>query len=782
MSMTVAPTALIGRESDLQALRRLLSNHRLVSIVGAGGVGKTALAQTLFHALTEDFADGVCSVDLAPLTDAQQVLPTLVTALKLGVGSVAALDAVTKKLAGCQLLLVLDNCEHLLRPVAELIMTLLNAAPQLRVLSTSQEALNLHDEQVYRLGTLTIPEDRLPLQVARRIGALALFEDRACAADQHFVIDASNVVAVCDICRQLDGIPLAIELAAARVRLLGVEGLRSRLHERLRLFTGGAGDQPPRHRTLRAALEWSHGLLTAEQQVVFRRLGVMSGSFDMGTAQQICAEPDAGVWEVLDTLAALVDKSLVVTDSHPGAEPRFRLLETMRHFAQDRLAAAAEEAPLRERHLAHFLKLTESASEGLDGPQQGEWLKRLDLERDNLFAAHRACDSAPEGAARGLRLVNALMRYWFNRGALLQGARVLREATTRQGAKAQGTLYAIGLMNTARLHAFRGLHAEAITAYRQSIDAGRSCAAPHVVAESLARMGYALLELGDRVASRAALEEARALAETTGEGARARSVAISNLAELERLEGRFDAAAPLYEQTLATYRASGDRQGTMIALNNLSMTALGLGDMARVRTLALESLAICDELDSRRGRLVVMEVCAGLAADLGQWHRTTRFDAATRFHTMEMGRHRDAADEAFLASRIELARISLGELGHATATAEGRALSYGAAIDEIRSWLTQIGPITSREAVARRVAESAQNVRVGVDAVALTPREREILSLVARGFNNGDIAGLLGISVLTVRTHRQHLMEKLELRNAAEITAYAVKLGLYNPN
>lgn len=436
---------------------------------------------------------------------------------------------------------------------------------------------------------------------------------------------------------------------------------------------------------------------------------------------------------------------------------------------------------MRERHLGYFLKFAESATEPLGGPQQGEWLKRLDLERDNLFAAHRACDSATDGVARGLRLVNALMRYWFNRGALLQGERVMREATTRSGAEALGELYALAIMNAGRLHAFRGLHEDAVTAYRQSIHAGRACAAPHVVAESLARMGYALLELGDRVAARAALEEARALAEATAGSTRALSVAISNLAELERIEGRFDAAAPLYEQTLATYRASGDRQGTMIALNNLSMTALGQGDMSRVRTLALESLAICDELDSRRGRLVVMEVCAGLAADLGQWHRTTRFDAATRFHTAEMGRHRDAADEAFLASRIELARISLGDLGYATATSEGQALAYSAAVNEMRSWLTEISSITSPEAIARRVSESTQSGGVGNDAGALTRREREILSLVARGFSNGDIAALLGISVLTVRTHRQRLMEKLALRNAAEITAYAVKQGLYNP-
>ena len=379
-------------------------------------------------------------------------------------------------------------------------------------------------------------------------------------------------------------------------------------------------------------------------------------------------------------------------------------------------------------------------------------------------------------------MINALIRYWFNRGALLQGERVMHEATTRPGAEAQGELYALGIMNTGRLHAFRGLHAQAVAAYRKSVDAGRAGATPHVVVESLARMGYALIELGDRVAARAALEEARTLADATAGSMQARLVAISNLAELERLEGRFGVAAPLYEQALATYRSGGDRQGTMIALNNLAMTALGQGDAARVRSLARESLAICDELDSRRGRLVVMEVCAGLAADLGQWHRTTRFDAATRYHTAEMGRHRDAVDEAFLASRIELARISLGELGHATATAEGRALSYSAAINEMRSWLTEISSITSPDAIARRVAESAQSVGVSDETATLTRREREILSLVARGFSNGDIAQLLGISVLTVRTHRQRLMEKLELRNAAEITAYAVKLGLYNPS
>ena len=758
---------LFGREADVPAVAGLLGAHRLVSIVGAGGVGKTALAETLASELRAEFGDAVFKVELVPLTHSQQLMPALVTALHASVGSAPAQEVVVNALSASPHLLVLDNCEHLLPGVAEIVCDLLASVSQLHVLATSQEALNLQDERVYRLGALALPDPEADPQEARKAGAVALFEDRANAVDQHFSLDTDNVAQVIDVCRKLDGIPLAIELAAARLRTLGVEGLRARLDDRLQLLGGGARNLPARHRTLRAAMEWSHALLSPVEQAVFRRLGVMSGGFGIEAAQYVAADDDLDEREVLDALRGLSDKSLVIAGTRPGGEVRFRLLETMRHFAIDRLAAEGEDRAIRERHLAHFLHLAESASEPLGGPEQGKWLARLDQDRDNLFAAHRTCDIATDGVERGLRLVTALIRYWFNRGALLQGQRVFEEALARPGVEQHGALYALTLMNYGRLLAFRGLDQQAAAQYSRSIDVARSCGALPVVVESMGRMGYALLGLNDRTGARAVLEEACTRARTLQGDRRAAAVAFSNLAELERLEWHFDAAAPLYEECLAINRSLGDRQATMISLNNTAMMALAQGNAAEARRRLLESFAICNELDSRRGRLVVMEVCGGMAADLEDWDRAVLFESAARRHTAEMGRRRDVVDEAFLAPRIERARKALGKKQCLAREAHADTLNYELAVGEMRAWLEAV-------AVDGIPGENA--------AQQITAREQEILSLVARGYSNSDIARLLAISVLTVRTHRQRLMDKLELRNAAEITAYAIKRGWYDPS
>ena len=542
----MAPT-LFGRESDVAALADLLRAHRLVSIVGPGGVGKTTLANALAGQLAGQFGDGVCKVELVPLTHGRQLLPALVRALNLSVGTVSPRETVVNALTDSQHLLVLDNCEHLLAGVADMVGDLLAALPRLHILQTSQEALNLQMEQVYRLGSLDVPEPEAGLATARATGAVALLVDRARAADHRFLLNDANLAPVIDICRQLSGLPLAIELAAARLRTLGVHGLRDRLGERLQLLTGGARDLPARHRTLRATLEWSHALLSEVEQRVFRRLGVMSGSFDIAAAQSVAADLELDQWGVLDALDGLAAKSLLVAESHPDGDTRFHLLESMRHFALDRLQAAGEENSVRDRHLAHFLGLAEAAREFLAGPQQGKWLARLDRDRDNLFAAHRSCDVMPDGVDRGLRLATALIRYWFNRGALLQGQQVIEEAIARPGIEQHRLLYAIGLMNSGRLFAFRGLDRKAAAQYERAIEIARQCGALAVVVESLGRLGYALIGLDDRPAARAALEEASDLArKLPGDQLRPRTVAVSNLAELDRLEGRFEIAARLY--------------------------------------------------------------------------------------------------------------------------------------------------------------------------------------------------------------------------------------------
>jgi len=756
---------LYGRDPDLQALSALLAEHRLVSIVGSGGVGKTTLASRLAESQRERARQAVHQVELVALTDWHQVIPALVRALQLPVSRAPAIEAVHAALRRAPHLLILDNCEHLLPGVADVIADLMAEAPELSILATSQEALNLKDERVYRLGALPVPPAHADLETACKSAAVALFADRARATDHHFSLTPENITAVIDISRQLDGIPLALELAAARVRSLGIDGLRTRLDDRLQLLSSGARDMPVRHRTLRATLEWSWSLLHATGQIVFRRLGVMAGSFDLDAAAAVAADVEISASAVIEALGVLCDKSLVVVEPRDDGTVRYRLLETMRHFALDHLRAAGEEGIVRDRHLAYFLRLSEDACQALAGPQQGAWLARLDRDRDNLFAAHVACDVLPDGVERGLRLANALIRYWFNRDGLLLGQRIMAEALARPGTEPTTHRHAQAFMHHARLLVFRGMDTEGVEQFRLAIDVGRRCDAPHVVVESMARLGYSQIALGDRAAARATLEEACAIALDLPGDKRPRAIALSNLAELERMEGNLEAALRGYEACLAITIAEGDRQHTMITLNNLAMAALALKALPQVRERMRASLAICDELDSKRGRLVVMEVCAGLAADLEDWTHAVRFDTAARRLTAAMGRRRDVVDEAFLAPRITRARKALGRKPVAAVDAEAKALDYDAAIDAMQDWLDSrqdLASPTSRDAV-------------------LTAREQEVLSLIARGYGNGDVARLLEISVLTVRTHRQRLMDKLELHNAAEITAYAVARGWYDP-
>lgn len=355
-------TPLIGRTLDVSNLDQLLGQHRLLTIVGAGGIGKSLLAQWLLHARRSAHLHGVAWVDLASQTAPEFVASTVAGALGLQSGHGDPLKGLMEAVRPLSMLIAIDNAEHLLDEVARILQALHQAAPQLQVLVTSQAPLKLANEWVYRLDALALPEHHAPLDEARQCGAVALFAQRAQAADRRFELTAQNLPTVVEICHRLDGLPLAIELAAARVPLLGLVPLASSLNERLRLLNGGGRGAPARQKTLRAALEWSYGLLDATEQTVFRRLGVFVGGFTLEMAQQVVADanpttdPARGValdaWAVVDVLGALVDRSLVIADGAANAQatPRYRLLDTPRSYALEQLAAAQEEPALRQRH------------------------------------------------------------------------------------------------------------------------------------------------------------------------------------------------------------------------------------------------------------------------------------------------------------------------------------------------------------------------------------------------------------------------------------------------
>ena len=684
---------LFGRDDELSTLTRLVVAHRLVTLIGACGIGKTALAQAVARGIKPAFTHGVCVVDLAPMMVGAPLAATVAGALQVTLGGCDATEALADAVKERHMMIVFDNCEHLVAPIAALAAALLHAAPRLHLLATSQEPLKVAHEQIYRVGTLALPVE-VTLEDARRAGAVRLFEHRAHAADLHFALNESNIAAVVDICAQLDGIALAIELAAARVQLLGVQGLRDRLGQRLFVLSGGSRAAPPRHRTLRAALEWSHTLLSPEQQAVFRRLGVMSGPFGLEASQQVATCGDIDGWAVLDHLGALVEKSLVAVEHHEGGEMRYRLLETMRQYALERLAESGEQHATRERHLACFLALAEQAKTALVGPDQGFWLTRLDLDRDNFLGAHSWCDHADDGAARGLRLVNALMRFWLSRGLLERGHHAFVQALARPDALRQDRLRCEGLLNVGSLCSYRNLDIEAEAWLTESLLIARAGGFSDLLPNVLSLLGFVRLSLHDRLTARLYMEEALTLTRQLGDQAALFNRVATSLAELERLEGNLGAAERLYEEGLTHARAIGDRLRSMIGLNNLAMvavvTAEATGSHARARAMLIESLAISDELGSKRGRLVVMEVCAGLAAHLGLWEHAARFDGAADIHTVQMGRRRDVVDAAFLAPFVERAHAALGPLGYGAAREEGRALSYDDAVGAMQQWLQQL--------------------------------------------------------------------------------------------
>ncbi|HEX3142069.1 MAG TPA: winged helix-turn-helix domain-containing protein, partial [Rhizobacter sp.] len=377
----------VGREEDLALLEGLMASHRLVTLVGPGGVGKSRLAKWLLHGRRHAYEHGVSWVDLSALREPGSLVSTLSAALGLSAGAGEHVNALLAALQPLQMLIALDNAEHLIDEVAHLAQALHDGAPGVHVMVTSQVPLKLSAETAYRLNPLAVPDAGMPLVDALRSGAAALFVQRAQAVDAHFGLTPGNVEFAIEICRRLDGLPLAIELAAARAPVLGLSALAGLLDERFRALTGGRRDAPGRHQTLQAALAWSHSLLGKVEEIVFRRLGVFAGSFSLGMAQQVLAEPGLDGWRVLDAVGELVERSLVAVDR---LEPqRYRLLETTRAFAVERLAAAGETALLERRHALAYRAFLETAyADCFSGRQTlDHWRAMLMFELDSGLAA-----------------------------------------------------------------------------------------------------------------------------------------------------------------------------------------------------------------------------------------------------------------------------------------------------------------------------------------------------------------------------------------------------------
>jgi predicted ATPase/class 3 adenylate cyclase len=680
-------TSFIGRERELAEARKLLEGARLLTLTGPGGIGKTRLSLQLAADVTESFPDGLWFVELAAISDARLVPQAVASALgvKEEAGRPVA-EAVVRHVKELRTLLILDNCEHLVAACAELAAQLLRSSSHLKILTSSREHLNIAGESVYTVPGLSVPgiDHKSSFEGIPPYEAMHLFIDRAVAAYPAYRTTDQNTLAIADICRRLDGIPLAIELAAARVRALPVEEIAQRLSDRFKLLTGGDRTALPRQQTLQALIDWSYDLLTEPERALLRQLSVFAGGWTLEAAETV-AGGELARSDVFDLLSHLVEKSLIVAEPERG---RFRLLETVRQYAEARLRESGEEAPARSRHLAFYLDLAEKARPQLVGPEQGAWLARLDLERENLLSAHRWCDQEEGGGELGLKLASSLRYYWIFRGLLGLGHRVTVESLRRPGVDQRGLARWETLFQAGQLCSWMARYAEAQGYLEESLAIAREIGDKQMIEKVLQPLGLAAHGQGNPDKARGHFEEALALAQELG-NRRELAAAQNALAQLHRAEGDLDTAEPLYANVLSLARELEDRQSVAIALLNLAMVSIARGAGDRARAILLEVSAIVEEIDSEPLAQSVLEVCAGLGALDGEFERAARLYGAVEAQTERTGLRRDPTDDAFLAPLIESARQALGAAAFAASEAAGRALPFEEATHHARMWLEE---------------------------------------------------------------------------------------------
>jgi len=636
-------SSFVGREEETAAIKRLLGAGgdvasgppiRLLTLTGPGGSGKTRLAIQAATDLLDAFPDGVWWVELAALSDGALAPQAVAKALGVRESPGEPLtDLLVAFLRPRRPLLVLDNCEHLVTACAVLAGTLLGHCPHLAILATSRQALGLPGEHTLPVPTLPVPRyGRWALvESLLNFEGVRLFVERATAVNPHFALTETNAPAVMQICARLDGIPLALELAAMWVKTLSVEEVAARLDDRFNLLMLGSRAAPPRHQTLRGVLDWSYNLLTAPEQAMLRRLAVFAGGWSAAAAEAVAA--GAGDPAALPLLARLVDQSLVVAQPEPGPA-RFDMLETIRHYARERLRAAGEAAVVHGRHLDYTLRLAEAAERGLRGPAQGDWLARLDLELDNVRAALEW--AADNDISRGLRLAGALLWYWNLRGHWQEGPAWLSRLLT-VGSPASAPARAKALVAAASL-AFWGSndYAAAREWLTEAVALTRAAspADPWSLGDALALYGATLVEAGEAVAARSALDEALAIGEALGDDGRwVRAWAMMALGDLagDPTQKRAD-----YETSAALFRAMGDRAQLPVVLARLAWFHMGQRDLAAAEACAHESYALTEAIGDVMGAAWMLKLRGDLALSRADYTLAARHyqDALERFRAL----------------------------------------------------------------------------------------------------------------------------------------------------
>lgn len=703
----------VGREPVLAEIREHLSHARLLTLTGTGGCGKTRLSLQIGREWLDRTRDGVWFIELAPI--ANPSLVPRVVAQALGVkdqpGQSVA-DTVLEALSHSDLILILDNCEHLIEACAGFVRQIVAQCPQVRVLASSREPLGAPKEITYRVPSLSVPKQNAPLDEAESSEAVALFRDRAAQQDPSFQLNVENIASVVQICQRLDGIPLAIELAAARIRSLPAQAIATRLDNRFRLLSGGSRTALPRQQTLRALIDWSYDLLNEEERALLCRSSVFTGGWTLPAIEAVCSSEETPVEEVEPLLLSLVDKSLVMPDEREG-KTRYRLLETVRQYGLDKLMERGEGILLRERHRDYFLQFAVRNAPLLMGPQQAEALNRFETEHDNIRRALEWCLGDMEGTQQSLRFGANLWRFWMMHAHLFEGRAYLKEALEQSGANAASSDYANTLIGAGVLAWCQGDPEEAILYYKSSLALLRSLGDQQGEANALNNLGLVLMERGDYDAARKLYEEAldirRVIKHEVGI-----HVSLNNLGNLAFYLGDYENAWERYRESLELRKQMGDRQNMSHSLYNMGLIAERQGRYEEARQLVEESLVIRREFDDRQTIGFSLNILGAIALNVGDYNTSARYlqESVHIFETV--------GDKRGLAE----VWITLGNLALAQNHAQTALASY-------RESLSYLRTLNNRWSIARildsffhlHAAQKNWSVAVPVASYALSLRK-----------------------------------------------------------
>ncbi|HUR08086.1 MAG TPA: LuxR C-terminal-related transcriptional regulator [Nonomuraea sp.] len=749
-------TSFVGRRHEVAEVKQLLSTSRAVTLLGVGGVGKTRLALRVGLEVRRAFRDGVWLVELAALTDPDLLAQVVAEELEIRDHTVCPpMQVLIGHLRDKQTLLILDNCEHLIHECAVMAETLLRAAPELRILATSRQALGITGEQTLPVPTLPVPASDnpgMPIEALMQCDALQLFTERARAVLPTFAITEDNQDAVLRICRRLDGLPLAIELAAVRLRALSVGQLLDRLDDRFRLLTAGSRATLPRHQTLRAMIDWSFSLCSERERLLWERASVFAGSLDLEAAEAVCSGAGISREEVIDLVIGLVDKSVFLREEHrPGV--RYRLLDTIREYGRERLIASGQEMTLQRRHRDYYRALAARARAELFGPSQVTWFTRLQLEHANLRTALESNYGDPAEVRAGLGMAADLLYHWITSYYLAEGRRWLD----------------------------RGL----------ALDT-EPC---EVRARALWANSWLAIIQADITSATAMLDESRVLGEQLGDELVRGYVALySGMIAMYR--GDIESAVSLYEEAVTRHGTTKDPVGLALALIRLSLAHSYLGDSSQAISRGEDCLAVCDAYGEGWHKAYTMMALGVEVWRQGDLHRATELEkqslifnrslddplgvgvnlevlawiAATEKHYRRAARLLGILETVWRSIGAPLSgyghlvryhdecesrtRHALGDSAYDAAVKRGARLSY----DEALGYALQ--------------EDTPPDEKAQADPVRLTRREREIAALVAQGMTNKQIAAALVIAQRTAEAHIEHILNKLGFNSRAQIAVW----------